>query len=172
MDSTRQAMASALSDSAILWIPLAAVVAHLIEEFVWPGGFPEWYRWFRPERAASMTTRFFVVINGIFVVLALLPPILGPSPRAYAFWTMVAAIAGANALFHIWATLSRRRYSPGTVTGLVVYLPLAFVGLGYLLRRGSISPGTLIQGIVIGIGFHIWSRWNHTRRAKAVAGQL
>src|SRR4051794_39326088 len=48
------------NDPLFLWLPLLAVAAHLIEEFVWPGGFARWYRWYRPERAASVTTRFIV----------------------------------------------------------------------------------------------------------------
>jgi hypothetical protein len=68
-----------------LWFPLAAVALHLIEEFVWPGGFPNWYRWYRPERATSVTTRFLVIVNAVLVALALLPPLLGPTPRALAY---------------------------------------------------------------------------------------
>ncbi|HJP59203.1 MAG TPA: HXXEE domain-containing protein, partial [Gemmatimonadaceae bacterium] len=79
------------------WLPLLAVLAHLFEEFVWPGGFPDWYRRYRPERAASVTTRFLVIVNAVLVAIALLPPILGPSPRGFAWWLMVAAIGAANA---------------------------------------------------------------------------
>jgi hypothetical protein len=143
------------------------VVAHLIEEFVWPGGFPEWYRWYHPERASSVTTRYIVIVNAVLIVLALLPPVLGATPRGLALWLMVAAIAAANALFHLFATASRRRYSPGVITGTVFYLPLAILGYQQLVLGGLVSPGTTIEAIVIGIGFHLWSAWNHKRRSSA-----
>ena len=153
-----------------LWLPLMAVSLHLIEEFVWPGGFGDWYRWYRPERASSITTRFLVIINVVLVVIALIPPLLGATPRGLAMWLVVAGIGAANALFHIWATINRRRYSPGLVTGTLVYLPLAVVGYLSLVETGKVSPGTTIQAIVVGIGFHIWSAWNHRRRAAANRG--
>jgi len=153
-----------------LWLPLMAVSLHLIEEFVWPGGFGDWYRWYRPERASSITTRFLVIINVVLVVIALIPPLLGATPRGLAMWLVVAGIGAANALFHIWATINRRRYSPGLVTGTLVYLPLAVVGYLSLVETGKVSPGTTIQAIVVGIGFHIWSVWNHKRRAAANRG--
>ncbi|HUQ99688.1 MAG TPA: HXXEE domain-containing protein [Gemmatimonadaceae bacterium] len=155
-----------LEAPAFLWLPLLAVGAHLVEEFVWPGGFPEWYRWYRPERASSVTTRYLVIVNAVLVVLALLPPVLGATPRGVALWLMVAAIGAANALFHLFATVSRRRYSPGVVTGTVFYLPLAIIGYQQLVASGRVSMGTTIEAVVIGIGFHLWSAWNHKRRAS------
>lgn len=152
---------------AFLWLPLLAVVAHLIEEFAWPGGFPDWYRRYRPERAASLTTRFLVTINAVNVAIALLPPLMGPSPRGYAWWMMVAAIAAANGVFHLWATATRREYSPGVITGMLLYVPLAVLGVVELIPTHKVSIPTALEALIIGIGFHVWSAWNHRRRAAA-----
>ena len=150
-----------------LWLPLLAVAAHLIEEFIWPGGFPEWYRRYRPERAASVTTRFLVIVNAVFVVLALFPALLGPTPQGLAWWLIVAAIGAANAIFHLWATTSRREYSPGVVTGTLLYLPLAGLGIQRLVATRLVSVPTAIEAAAIGIGYHLWSAWTHSRRAAA-----
>ena len=152
-----------------LWFPLAAVALHLIEEFVWPGGFPDWYRWYRPERATSVTTRFLVIVNAVLVALALLPPLLGPTPRALAYWLMVAAIGAANGVFHIYATASGKKYSPGVITGALVYLPLGILGYAVVVRPGVVALGTAIEALIVGVGFHVWSAWNHRRRAPAAA---
>jgi hypothetical protein len=151
-----------------LGLPVLAVAAHLIEEFVWPGGFADWYRWYHPARAASVTTRFLVIVNVVLVILALMPPILGGSPRGLALWLVVAAIGAANAAFHLWATVSRRKYSPGVITGTVMYLPLALLGYRSLVATGTVSAGTALEAVVIGIGFHLWSAWNHRRRASSL----
>jgi hypothetical protein len=156
-----------LASPLFLWLPLIAVAAHLIEEFVWPGGFADWYRAYRPDRAASVTVRFLVVINAVLVLMALIPPMLGGSPRAMAMWLVIAAIGAANTMFHGWATLRTRVYSPGVVTGAIGYLPLAALGWNILVRTGVASIGTTIQAVVVGIGFHLWSAWNHRRRAAA-----
>ncbi|HEX2781049.1 MAG TPA: HXXEE domain-containing protein, partial [Gemmatimonadaceae bacterium] len=114
--------------ASFLWLPIAAVAAHLVEEFVWPGGFAEWYRHYPPGATTAVSSGFLVIVNAVFVLLALLPPLLGPSPRGFAIWMVVAAVAGANAVFHLYAVRRTRAYSPGVVTGVLFYLPLAIVG--------------------------------------------
>ena len=153
-----------------LWLPAAAVGAHLIEEFVWPGGFPEWYRRYRPERAASVTTRLLVIVNVVLVAVALVPPVLGSTVRGLGFWVVVAAIGVVNAVFHIAAVIRMREYSPGVVTATCFYLPLAFAGYEWFVATGRVSTGMLVQAVVIGVGYHVWSAWNHKRRAAKLAG--
>ncbi|MEO8622658.1 MAG: HXXEE domain-containing protein, partial [bacterium] len=138
-----------------LWLPAIAVAAHLVEEFVWPGGFAAWYRWYWPKRAASVTTRLLVIVNVILVVLALLPPALGATAYGYGYWLIVASIGAANAVFHLWATFRRRVYSPGVVTGTLLYLPLAMFGYRELLAGGMATAGTAAQAAVVGVGFHV-----------------
>jgi hypothetical protein len=146
-----------------LWLPLLAITAHLTEEFGWPGGFARWYRAYPPGSTAVVTTRFLVLVNAVFVALALVPPLLGPSARAFGYWLVVAAIAGANGLFHLRATLRTRSYSPGVVTGTVLYLPLVIIGGAHLLRAGLASPATALQAVAISLGYAWWSTAQHRR---------
>jgi hypothetical protein len=148
-----------------LWLPALAVAAHLIEEFVWPGRFMTWYRQYPTGYTTEVSTRFVVIINLVLVALALLPPLLGPTPRGFAIWIVVACVGAANAVFHIIAVMRTRQYSPGVVTGVVAYLPLAIIGGAYLWRSGRIATGTLVQAVVIGIAYHVWSAWNHSRHS-------
>jgi hypothetical protein len=158
-----------ISPALIPWLPLGAVLLHLFEEFVWPGGFAEWYRWYRPERAASVTTGFLVWINVLFVAMALIPVVMGFRPYGVAFWLVVASIAAANGMFHLWAVLRTSRYSPGVVTGGVVYLPLAVFGFIYFWRTGLANLPTLLQAAIIGPAYNVYAAWNHRRRAKSLA---
>ena len=157
-----------ISPTVIRWLPLGAVLLHLFEEFVWPGGFAEWYRWYRPERAASVTTRFLVWINALFVLMALIPVTMGFRPYGVAFWLVVASIAAANGLFHLWAVLRTRRYSPGVVTGCIFYLPLAVFGFVYFWRAGLANVALLLQAAIIGPAYNVYAAWNHRRRAKSL----
>ncbi len=158
-----------ISPAVVRWLPLGAVVLHLVEEFVWPGGFPEWYRRYRPERAASVTTGFLVRINVLFVVMALIPAAMGFRPYGVAFWLVVASIAAANGLFHLWAVVRTLRYSPGVVTGALLYLPLAAFGFIYFWRAGLASAPLMVQAALIGPAYNLYAAWNHRRRAKAMA---
>jgi hypothetical protein len=154
--------------SLIPWLPLGAVTLHLVEEFVWPGGFGDWYRSYRPERASSVTTSFLVRINALFVAMAFIAGLLAFRPYGVAIWLVVAGIGAANAAFHIWASVRTRTYSPGVATGCLLYLPLAVFGFVYFWRSGLAGPSVLIQAALIGPAFNIYSAWNHKRRARAL----
>lgn len=153
----------------VSWLPLMAVALHLVEEFAWPGGFADWYRAYRPERAASVTTAFLVWINAVLVVLALAAALLGRRPYGVALWLVVASIGAANGAFHLWATLRKRRYSPGVATGLLVYLPLAVWGFWHFAASGLATTSMLVQAAVIGPAYHFYAAWNHRRRAARMA---
>lgn len=149
-----------------LWLPLLAIAAHLIEEFVWPGGFAKWYRAYPPGSTAVVTTRFLILVNVAFVALALVPPVLGPSARSFGYWLVVAAIAGANGLFHLRASLRTRTYSPGIVTGVAIYIPFAVIGGWYLLDAGLVSVPVALQAMVIAGAYAWWSTSQHRRHVR------
>ncbi len=103
-----------ISPALIRWLPLGAVMLHLLEEFVWPGGFADWYRWYRPERAglfhlwATLRTQRYSpgVVTGATVylplaafgsiyfwraglagvLLLLQAAVIGPAYNVYAAW--------------------------------------------------------------------------------------
>jgi hypothetical protein len=149
--------------SFFLSLPLLAIAAHLVEEFVWPGGFARWYRSYPPGSTVVVTTRLLVIVNVVFVALAVLPLVLRAPALALGYWLVVAAIAGANGLFHLRATLQTRTYSPGVVTGVILYIPLALVGGAHLLRAGLVAPATAIQTVAIAAAYSWWSAWQHRR---------
>jgi hypothetical protein len=144
-----------------MWLPLIAILLHMTEEFVWPGGFPEWYRHYAPGTVARVSVGLLVIVNAVFVALALIPPALGANARGYAYWMLVAAIAAANGFFHLGATLRYRVYSPGVVTGALLYIPLGVMGAAWLLRTDLITPSTLIQVVGIAVAYALWSKWKH-----------
>jgi len=155
--------ASSLLPAFFLWLPLIAIAAHLFEEFVWPGGFPEWYRHYPPGRTAKVSTRFLVIVNIVFAALALTPPLFGATTKGYAYWLVVAAIAGANGLFHFVATVRARQYSPGVVTGILLYVPIAIVGGVELIKLNDVAPSTALQAVLLAAGYSWWSNWKHSR---------
>jgi hypothetical protein len=152
-----------------LWLPLLAILAHLCEEFLWPGGFIDWYRHYPPGFTAAVSARFIVIINIIFVALAVTPPLLGPSPRAWATWVVLVGIAGINGLFHLVATVRGRQYSPGVITGALLYVPLAVIGTIHLHQQGVVSTGTVAQAVIIAGAYQLWSSRKHRRASVAVA---
>jgi Protein of unknown function with HXXEE motif len=148
-------------------LPLAAA-AHVFEEFVFPGGFKAWYARYRPETAVSFTPTFAIGINALFLVACSLPLLSGPTPQAVSLWLTLAALVVGNAVFHARATLKMREYSPGLVTSLLLYVPLAVLGFIHFVRVGEASSGTAIAAALLGGSFNVFTAINHRRRARRV----
>jgi hypothetical protein len=142
------------------WFPLAAALAHISEEFVLPGGFGAWYRRYR-SHVARITPRFLVLVNGGLILACLNVALIGVNPVGAGYWLLIAGIMASNGLWHAWATCKSRCYSPGVVTGVLVYVPMAVYGFLAWVRSGTlpIAPALLLTGI--GTSYHLWSYLYH-----------
>ena len=150
----------------IFWAPLAAAGLHIAEEFVYPGGFAAWYRRYKSGTARSITTRFLVIINVLLLVACYDIGALGPQPIGVAAWLTMMALLAANGMWHLRAAVTTRSYSPGVVTGLSLYVPLAAYGYFRFLRDGQASFSTAAAALLIGASYQLWSNAFHGRRAR------
>lgn len=153
----------------LFWAPLGAASVHIAEEFLYPGGFATWYRRYKPGRAASITPRFLVIINGLLLVVCYDVGALGPSPTGVALWLTVMALLAANAGWHVMGMTKTRSYSPGVATGLLLYVPLAGYGYMRFLRFGQASIATAIIACLIGASYQVWADALHRWRARRLA---
>ena len=151
------------------WAPLAAAGLHIVEEFVFPGGFAAWERRYRSDIRASLTTRYLFIVNALFLILCYDAGALRGTRAGVALWLTVAALQAANGIWHLLAAARTRAYSPGVVTGLLLYVPLAVYGYLHYLRSGEASFPTALAALAIGAPYQLWlnlmHRWR-TRRAK------
>jgi len=156
--------------SLIFWLPLVCVVLHVFEEFAWPGGFSRWYADLLPETAISFTPTYAVVINGLLIAAAFTLGSLGPEwSRGVSLWLALAALGASNTLFHLFGVLRLRRYSPGVVTGVLLYIPLCIWGFWYFLSTGAASPKVALTSLAIGSFFNLWAIFRHRGRAAAMS---
>jgi hypothetical protein len=134
----------------------AAIMLHVTEEFLFPGGFIEWYQELVPSKTKGVRPGYLVWINTLMIGVCVVPVALG-SIRGVNVWYCVTALAGINAIFHIAGVFKLKKYSPGVVTGVLLYLPLFAIGSWTLLSSGEIS--WLRAGIMLGVavGYHIFS---------------
>lgn len=84
----------------------------------------------------------FLVLHGIF------------RNRASAWTVLVFLMATqvVNAVFHLGGTILTQHYSPGTLTGLVLYLPVNFLIARAAIREGWVGWPVLLAMFVIGAG--------------------
>ena len=121
---------------------------------------PRRRRWSRSARAEMSYQNASVQLR-VLVAMAVAAGALGFSPYGVALWLVVASIAAFNGGFHLWATIIKRRYSPGLITGCLIYIPLAAYGFWYFSRTRLAGPGVLVQAALIGPAYHIFAAWNH-----------
>lgn len=150
---------------ALFWAPLGAAALHMIEEFVYPGGFAAWDRRYRPAISASITPRFHVVINGLLLLVCFDVATLGPTPTGVALWLAVMALLFGNSIWHVVGAVRTRSYSPGMITGLLLYVPLTVYGYARLLQSGRASAGTAILAFAVGSSYPLWAAAIHRWRA-------
>src|ERR1700753_1198895 len=111
--------------SMLAMLLAASVMLHVTEEFLYPGGFPEWYARLVPSKTVKKNnTGFLVWINTLMMCVCAFALYFTNTGLGYSLWYYNAAIAAANACFHLWGFAKLRVYSPGMVTGTLLYIPL------------------------------------------------
>ena len=124
-----------------------------------------WYRHYRGPEATSVNPRFLFIINFVLLAVCCNAALAAQKSQALPYWMGIAALLCSNGVWHIWAAIRSRSYSPGMITGAILYIPLAIYGLVSLIRSGLISVPSAALAIGIGGSYPIWSSAFH-RRAK------
>ena len=136
------------------WWPLllpASYLLHLVEEWFGGEGFAAW-----TERALGQpvsTTRFLILNAVVWPSFAALTLAAIKRPAVAWFLTSFGTIVVINALLHALGTLASSSYSPGLVTGLLLYLPLG--SLAIHRGRQELSGGAFARAVFLGVAAHI-----------------
>jgi hypothetical protein len=149
-------MANSASDGKVVAqrfpvLLLIAYVVHFAEE--WYG---EITLWANDALGYEVSIERLLLLNGIAFVLFAVGTVASiRSPRMAWFTVSFAALLGLNGILHTLATLGLGQYSPGTVTSLVLYIPLSInvlrssaAQLPRTTFRRSIVGGVLFHGLV------------------------
>jgi hypothetical protein len=138
------------------WIFFAFVGAaflHVIEEYFYPGGFPDFMKRSSPAFAPFITTSFAIIVNGLFLLLCIWGAMLGRD--ALVFSLSIASLLITNGLMHLLGTLRARRYAPGLVSGLMLYIPLGSMAYAYFLGSGQISAPQALLSALLGLAYQL-----------------
>jgi hypothetical protein len=129
----------------VLWLLLVAAVLHVVEEWLWPGGFLSWLRQFA-GLAQGLSRRLAVGVNVAFLAFMLAAALVADTnPR---FSLSAASLCFTNGLLHVVGTARTNRYSPGLVTGSLLYLPLAVAA--YAAAADEIDATDWIASLILG----------------------
>lgn len=130
------------------WLYPLTYAAHVGEEY-W-GDFPAW--WSRVV-GVRMTAGDFLAWNGMALLLMVGSVLWLWRDRRLRWLPLSFGTAFlANTLTHLAASLLTASYSPGLVTGLLLWLPL---GAWTLARgRAELSRRSFRAGLLVGLGLH------------------
>jgi hypothetical protein len=132
---------------------VAAAVLHVLEEYFYPGGFPDFMKRMSPSFAPFITTKFAIVINGLFLVLCILGASVGRD--ALVFSLSIASLLISNGLIHLAGSLRARRYAPGLITGVLLYIPLGITAYIFFWDSGQISVTQGIVSVLLGLAYQV-----------------
>lgn len=130
-----------------LWLFPVTYVAHAVEEIWAGGGYAAWISSLsgQPITDIELLVIHVALIVGMSAVVALV------QARQRFCWSIVAfaVVVTGNTLMHAVSTWLTRSYSPGLVTGLVLWSPLGVFAVWR--AHGSLRRADVAWGAAIGI---------------------
>jgi hypothetical protein len=131
-----------------VWLFPLAYCLHIAEEY-WLH-FPVWVA---NVSGRHISNPQFLVLNTIFWLLVVAAVVLIRA-RPSQVWLVVtlAAILGINAGLHLLGCAVTATYSPGAITGLILYIPLVAYALQNVIPR--VSRGLAVRAAALGAAIH------------------
>ena len=132
------------SPNQMAWLLPTTILVHQLEEYF--GEFPQWYS---NLLNAQLSNQDFIVINGVglfvFTVFALSYIFNKNNLILVAMGTLVFV----NGMIHLFLSIFTFSYSPGTISGVVFFIPLGIIIFKRILPQ--LYQGEKIIAIAIGI---------------------
>ena len=130
-----------------IWLYPATYVLHSIEE-VWAGdGYAAWIS----EVSGSPLDQVSLIVIHALLIVAISGIVATVRKMGRCFWVIVmfAVVFVGNALLHAVLSWVTQSYSPGAVTGFLLWLPLGAATLW--AARTNVSPSDLAWGVSLGL---------------------
>ena len=120
---------------------LAFLMLHQFEEYIFPGGFKEFFN--INIAGKSRIIPFPVSDKGIIIVNIVLgwgfysAGIIKPIP---VFILILLGASLLNGIVHTAVMIRLRKYNPGFITGMFIFIPFTLYAGKLIIRSGSITP--------------------------------
>ena len=131
-----------------VWLFPIAYGLHIAEEYAFhfPAYVADVSGWY-------ISNSQFLFLNAVFWLLTVAAIVIVlASPSQVWLVITLAAVLCINAAVHVLGSIVTASYSPGTVTAVLLYVPLVV----YALRRGvpHVSRGLAIRAVALGAAIH------------------
>jgi hypothetical protein len=125
---------------------------HIAEEY-----FLDFRSWVKDAAGTDMSWREFAIANTAVIILGIIASIIGFSNPTLSY--IFVGLTATNALLaHIGSTIIKRRFSPGLITSVALFIPLSIWAYREAYEKGIITPlfmfislggGILLMGIPV-----------------------
>lgn len=148
MRSVSTGQQSAGGGAWTLWLTVAAIGVHIVEEHAL-----NFNGWALRELHAPVTSEDFHLTNAGVILYSIACAIVGW--RAPAIALSSAALVFVNALgFHLITSLVVGAYSPGTTTAVLLFVPAAVVAYRAAARDGVLSARVIWLSLGMAVTWH------------------
>jgi hypothetical protein len=136
-------------------LPVAAAL-HIIEEYVYPGGFAQAFNRLLPRASHLFTAKFHIAVNGVFFLICIIGALIGKANLILSL--SIFGLIFTNAALHIRGAIIKKGYYPGVITGIFIYVPITVYAYLYFItsqqltwiRAGlSFALGVLYMGVLM-----------------------
>lgn len=139
-------------ESKVFWYLAAASGAHVVEEYLWPGGFLESAREIAPQAFEHASLPVIFGVNAAMILGCIRGSLMRKRNPVYGL--SMASLLWVNALIHLGATMRARKYVPGLVTGLALYIPLSLRAFSSYARCEEYRKSVALRAAVTGLAYH------------------
>jgi hypothetical protein len=155
----------------LFWTLPISVLLHITEEFVFPGGYIAWDRKYRPQMAKSINPRFLIIINVLLFAICFNPITSGLNSGGIEWWLSIVSILFVNSYFHIKGVIILKKYSPGVITSVCLYIPMTVYGYWYFISTSGVVWSIALLCFSAGIAYHIFVSYNPLRKTNNLKKQ-
>jgi hypothetical protein len=132
--------------------PIVALL-HVLEEYAYPGGFPAFMRRMARPVGHYITPQFAFVFNALFILLSCIGAIVGDDIPVVSL--SIANLFLINGLIHLISSIRAGSYTPGMITALLLFFPLAGLSYYVLLTTSFISFREIVIAALLGVTYQI-----------------
>ncbi len=126
------------------WALTVAYSAHILEEYVL-----DWRTWAQQTSNIQMRWSEFFVANFAVIILGISCSTIGYTCPIFAY--LFVGLAAVNAVFaHIGTTIVKRKFSPGLITSIFLFLPICIWAYMVALNKGLLTVPFLLISLVGG----------------------
>jgi len=127
------------------WLALAAYTLHIMEEFTL-----DWRNWARSVLGLPVEWNDFYITNAAVIILGFIQAQLANSypivPLSFAALMLINAV-----VFHILPVVAtKNRFSPGTITAVLLFFPIAIGMYRFAAAHGMLTRGVLLGSMLGG----------------------